>query len=107
MKEKALKLADDLAFQIDELPMWTRNESAEMIRKLVEELDHVNLVANHYEFMSRHLGMIVKERAEMMKPLSDAEIDGLAENCWYTDEDLEIFNYKKFAVLLQERHGIK
>ena len=41
------------------------------------------------------------------KPLSDQEIEELAGYCWMTDEDLQIFNYKQFAKLLQERHGIK
>ena len=41
------------------------------------------------------------------KALSPKEIEKLAENCWYSDEDLMIFNYQKFAVLLQEAHGIK
>jgi hypothetical protein len=41
------------------------------------------------------------------KPLTDKEIEELAGYCWMTDEDLQIFNYKQFAKLLQERHGIK
>ena len=39
--------------------------------------------------------------------LSHKEIDELALNCWFTDEDLEIFNYQKFAVLLQQKLGGK
>jgi hypothetical protein len=45
----------------------------------------------------------MKPVATAPKELSDEEIDFLAENCWYTDEDLEIFNYKKFARLLLKK----
>lgn len=35
--------------------------------------------------------------------MSDEDINTLADNCWYQDEDLLIFDYKKFARLLQEK----
>ena len=41
------------------------------------------------------------------KPLSDKEIENTAENCWKTDEDLQFFDYNKFARAIEERHGIK
>lgn len=28
---------------------------------------------------------------------SDAEIDEIASHCWVSDEDLEYFDYKRFA----------
>lgn len=28
---------------------------------------------------------------------SDAEIDEIASNCWVSDEDLQYFDYKRFA----------
>ena len=74
--EKALKIAEmletlctnpnngEVTFAVNPLM-----DVAVTIRDLADELGNVKLVANHYEFMSRHLGMIVKERAEMMKPL--------------------------------------
>ena len=45
--------------------------------------------------------------ASQTKRLSDEEIDLIASNCWYEDEDLQMFNHQKFAKLIQERHGIK
>ena len=45
----------------------------------------------------------MKQVANAPRDLSNEEIDGLAENCWYTDEDLEIFNYKKFARLVLKK----
>ena len=44
---------------------------------------------------------------KIAKPLSDEEIEILSSSCWVTDEDLQFFDYKKFAKLLEERHGIK
>jgi hypothetical protein len=35
--------------------------------------------------------------------MNDDEINKIAGNCWYYDEDLLIFDYKKFARLLQEK----
>ena len=31
------------------------------------------------------------------KDLTDEEIENIAENCWKTDEDLQFFDYSKFA----------
>jgi|LauGreDrversion4_2_1035121.scaffolds.fasta_scaffold338664_4 hypothetical protein len=45
--------------------------------------------------------------ARVLKPLDKLEIYKLAELCWETDEDLQYFDYNKFAKILQERHGIK
>jgi len=45
--------------------------------------------------------------ARVLKPLDQVEIYKLAEVCWKTDEDLQYFDYNKFAKILQERHGIK
>ena len=32
-----------------------------------------------------------------VKELTDEEIENIAENCWKTDEDLQFFDYNKFA----------
>ena len=45
--------------------------------------------------------------ANIQKPLKKEDIDLIASNCWYEDEDLQFFNYKKFARIIEERHGIK
>ena len=105
MKEKALKLADELEDCVESHILW--RDSANMLRELVDELDKAESAILDAFNSGKGVGYVDGMRAVKQKPLSDAEIDGLAENCWYTDEDLEIFNYKKFAVLLQERHGIK
>jgi hypothetical protein len=39
--------------------------------------------------------------------MTDEQIDAIAEHCWKTDEDLQFFDYKKFARAIEERHGIK
>ena len=60
-----------------------------------------------YKHWSKGIDEGVKGFWSKKKPLSNEEVESLAENCWYTDEDLQIFNHKKFAKLLEERHGIK
>lgn len=36
----------------------------------------------------------------LSKLFSDKEIEELASNCWVTDEDLQYFDYKRFAKAL-------
>ena len=112
--EKALKIAEmletlctnpnngEVTFAVNPLM-----DVAVTIRDLVDKLDKSEPAILDAFNSGKGVGYVDGMRSIKQKPLSDAEIDGLAENCWYTDEDLEIFNYKKFAVLLQERHGIK
>ena len=99
MKEDPLKLAEEIAWYDMEIGDMAKR-CADMIRRLVEER---NGYQNAYAALLNH--NIAKSFPR--NSLSDEEIDGLAENCWYTDEDLQIFNHKKFAKLLEERHGIK
>jgi len=37
-----------------------------------------------------------------MSQLTKQEIVEFASHCWYQDEDLQIFDYQKFAKLIQE-----
>ena len=45
--------------------------------------------------------MLRQQQAEIealkAKTLTDEEIENIAENCWKTDEDLQFFDYNKFA----------
>lgn len=53
------------------------------------------------------LNELQKEEERRQLRLTDEEIDAIAEHCWKTDEDLQFFDYKKFARAIEERHGIK
>ena len=71
MKEEALAIAERLEIlctnpnngeiTFDVKPVA---DVAVLLRKLVEEIDNLTLLATHYEFLSRHLGMIVREKEE-------------------------------------------
>ena len=126
MKEEALRLAD-LMIDVTDCETSDFYRAGQMIRKLVEELDCWKLTAQHHEFMSRHLGMIVKERQgepvfeesneqvvnafykqfPKTKPLSDEEIKEIASKFF----DSKYYHYEGLAVLfaraLEERYGVK
>ena len=92
MKEKALKLADELQKHFN-----CYNEYSDMIRRLVEELDRLDYdiksLAKRYKALDR------------TKPLSDEEIQVLINNV--PDYDIGIYDLFKFARAIEERHGIK
>ena len=110
MKEEALKLAD-LMIDVTDSETSDFHKAGQMIRKLVEELDCWKLTAQHHEFMSRHLGMIVKERQEMMKPLSDDNASQIYEKFFgskpLSEKDNLLLLIKAIIKHVEERHGIK
>jgi hypothetical protein len=88
MKEEALKIANELAFQPSELSMWDRNIAANMIHDLLEELEHTK-----QKYKSMHnlatqsmsqVHQLEKDKNKeynsiTIKPLSDGEIKDIYE----------------------------
>ncbi len=88
MKEEALKIANELAFQPSELSMWDRNIAANMIHDLLEELDQTK-----QKYKSMHnlatqsmsqVHQLEKDKNKAyssitIKPLSDGEIKDIYE----------------------------
>jgi hypothetical protein len=127
MKEKALKLADEL----DALHQYVPSEAPAMIRRLVEELDEKNYrileLTKRYKaltwndkqsepvvywdgkhFASREkssLADIPLYTTPQTKPLSDEEIEKVFDNTFKVRDFEEAF--LKFARAIEERHGIK
>ncbi len=108
MREEALKLAHDLETHDKKSLFYSFliSQSADMIRKLVDELDCWKLTAQHHEFMSRHLGMIAKEKQEMLKPLSDEQIKQITNQCSDMDYGSMHVDEIKFAREIEKAHGI-
>ena len=91
--------AYELADLIDsEDTLWLEGRLGDICNMLRQQADRI-------AELEKEIG--IQAWLSQTKPLEPKEIETLAENCWYSDEDLEIFNYQKFAFLLQERHGIK
>ena len=81
MKEEALKLADELddCAKYGECDWVYPKIPADMIRKLVKEIDCLTLTAQHHEFMARHLGIIAKERQELLDKQSPVKFNQTLE----------------------------
>jgi hypothetical protein len=79
MKEEALKLADFMNKHMVEFGLIlgevSRDNIVGTIRKLVEEIDCLKLTAQHHEFMARHLGMIAKEKQELLDKVTKSHVE--------------------------------
>ena len=102
MKEEALKLAEQLEddAKYGECDWTSPKVSADMIRRLVEELDRLDYdlksLAKRYKALNR------------TKPLSDEEIKAIENSVKYSELALSNDEYMlKFARAIEERHGIK
>ena len=106
MKEEALKLADEWEKQLTneyDCDDWIK-QSADMIRKLVAELDKAEPAILDAFNSGKGVGYVDGMRAVKQKPLSDEEIDTILDNLLDDSEDI---TYHDFARAIQERHGIK
>lgn len=126
MKEKALKLADEL----EALHQYVPSEAPAMIRRLVEELDKQSepvawIIQSKYgtpqlnwdaRYRVRYDSTVVKQASiplyttPQTKPLSDEEIWELHQE--HIDEipcghSMKTIGFVEFARAIEERHGIK
>ena len=108
MKEEALKLADWLDNSINaddwgELAKyykWCHENVSPMIRRLVEELDKHKEIDGVFDYYCDE-----NIRSKQTKPLSDDEIDKLADE--YLSDYFNMQETINFVKAIEERHGIK
>jgi len=111
MKEEALKIANELAFQPSELSMWDRNIAANMIHDLLEELDKQKETIRK---LNKTLGFInsgyeVISLEPQTKPLTDDEILDMSDDYIANQFELAFEGDKlvEYVRAVLERHGIK
>ena len=111
MKEEALKIANELAFQPSELSMWDRNIAANMIHDLLEELEQTK-----QKYKSMHnlatqsmsqVHQLEKDKnkeynSTTAKLLSDEEITQVFDKCYPNNGDGDVVTLVDFARAIEK-----